>query len=216
MTLRACLCLSLLSLIIAACASLPVIAPVAPAPPPAIPVAASIPPPPKPAARWGFHPEAAYWSRASRAALQDHAAPLVAFVPRDIDAWCPAYPEADDRDRRSFWVGLISALAKYESTWKPEAVGGRGGKWFGLVQIAPATARGYGCRSTSREHLKDGGDNLSCGLRIMAVTVPRDGVIEGRDHKWRGVAADWTPMRKPHMVADMKEWTNEQKYCRIE
>ena len=134
MTLRACLCLSLLSLIIAACASLPVIAPVAPAPPPAIPVAASIPPPPKPAARWDFHPEAAYWSRASRAALLDHAAPLVAFVPRDIDAWCPAYPEADDRDRRSFWVGLISALAKYESTWKPEAVGGRGGKWFGLVQ----------------------------------------------------------------------------------
>jgi len=136
------------------------------------------------------------------------------MVPRDISAWCPAYSAAADADRRAFWVGFLSALAKHESTYKPAAVGG-GGKWFGLVQISPATARGYDCNAGSGEALKNGAANLSCAVRIMAVTVPRDGVIYGRDGGWQGVSADWGPLRSSSKRADMATWLRKQPYCQF-
>ena len=89
----------------------------------------------------------------------------------------------------------MSALAKHESTYRPWAVGG-GGRWYGLLQILPATARGYKCNARTGQSLKDGAANLSCAVRIMAHTVPRDGVIHGyRGRKGQGVTADWGPMR---------------------
>ncbi|MEM9756900.1 MAG: transglycosylase SLT domain-containing protein, partial [Pseudomonadota bacterium] len=142
-----------------------------------------------PALAWDGAPGATAWSRAALAALSGPARDLVDTVPGDIDAWCPAYRTADPAGRAAFWAGLVSTLAFYESTHDPRAVGG-GGRWFGLVQISPATARGYGCVATSGNALLDGPANLQCGLRIMAETVPRDGVIA---RGMQGVAADWGP-----------------------
>lgn len=153
----------------------------------------------------------ALWTRAALSALKGHGAPLVDMVPADIAAWCPAYPDADDAGRRAFWVGFMSALAKYESTHKPWAVGG-GGLWYGLLQILPATARNYNCNVGTGEALKNGAANLSCAVRIMAVTVPRDGVIYGKGG--RGVAADWGPMRSPAKRAAMAGWLKRQNYCK--
>ena len=82
------------------------------------------------------------------------------------------------------------------------------------VARPPATARGYKCNVGTGEALKNGAANLSCGLRIMAHTVARDGVIHGRDSRWRGVAADWGPMRSPSKRADMARWLNQQTYCK--
>ena len=90
----------------------------------------------------------------------------------DIKAWCPGYEKQSAEGRNAFWAGLLSTLSFYESTWRPTAVGG-GGKWYGLVQILPATARGYGCEARSGSDLKQGELNLSCAVRIMSVTVPR-------------------------------------------
>ncbi|MBW4707856.1 transglycosylase SLT domain-containing protein [Roseobacter sp. YSTF-M11] len=165
-----------------------------------------------PQMRWSHMPNHRLWNQAALRALATHGQPLTSMVPADIDQWCPYYREADVAGRQAFWVGLMSALAKHESTYQPWAVGG-GGKWFGLLQIAPATARGYECRAGSGEALKDGADNLSCALRIMAVTVPRDGVIAGREGRWRGIAADWGPMRSATKRRDMATWLNQQPYC---
>lgn len=162
-----------------------------------------------PAAKWDGLPGGAAWTEASLAALGTHGAALVAVTPRDIAAWCPAYPEAGPEQRKAFWVGLASALAEYESTWNPRAVGG-GGRWFGLLQISPATARGYGCAAGTGEALLDGPANLSCAIRIWAETVPRDGVVaEGG-----GVAADWGPMTRSGPRSEMAAWTRQQDYCR--
>lgn len=162
-----------------------------------------------PVMRWDHRPEAARWTRATLAALETHGAALPAIVPGDINEYCPAYPSASPQGRAAFWSGLISALAKHESTWRPEASGG-GGKWIGLTQIDPRTARGYGCTATSVAALKNGSANLSCAVRIMAKTVARDGVVS-RGH--RGVAADWGPFHSSKKLADMKQWTNAQSYC---
>lgn len=166
-----------------------------------------------PHARWDHRAESTLWTRSTISALSTHGKTLVRVVPRDIDAWCPAYSRADDVGRRAFWVGFLSALAKYESTWEPQAVGG-GGQWYGLLQILPATARGYGCGVGTGAGLQRGSANLSCAVRIMAVTVPRDGVIAGHDGRWRGVAADWGPMRSAQKRSKMAAWLKKQSYCR--
>jgi hypothetical protein len=165
-----------------------------------------------PRTRWQHMKGHALWTQAALAALKNHGKPLVATVPRDIAQWCPAYATNSDAQRRAFWVGYLSTLAKHESTYKSQAVGG-GGQWFGLLQIAPATARGYDCNAGSGEALKSGAANLSCGVRIMAHTVARDGVIHGRDSTWRGVSADWGPMRSEAKREDMAGWLRRQSYC---
>ncbi|MEP6196896.1 MAG: transglycosylase SLT domain-containing protein [Erythrobacter sp.] len=163
-----------------------------------------------PATRWAGKPDHMLWNHAALSALKTHAVALVEEVPKDIGAWCPLYPDATDEQRRSFWLGFMSALAKFESTYNQRAVGG-GGKWFGLLQISPATARGYGCNIGSGSALKNGAANLSCAARIMSVTVPRDGVIYAPGG--RGVAADWGPMRSRSKRADMAGWLRRQSYC---
>ncbi|MEP5630442.1 MAG: transglycosylase SLT domain-containing protein [Tateyamaria sp.] len=163
-----------------------------------------------PATRWTHQPGHVLWNRTALSALKTHGKPLVDVVPADIGDWCPRYPDASSDLRAAFWVGFMSALAKFESTYKPEAVGG-GGRWYGLLQILPATARGYGCNVGTGAALQNGAANLSCAARIMAVTVPRDGVIYAPGG--RGVAADWGPMRSRTKRADMASWLRRQSYC---
>ncbi|MFL4470779.1 transglycosylase SLT domain-containing protein [Tateyamaria armeniaca] len=162
------------------------------------------------ATRWTHQPGHMVWNRAALSALKTHGSALVDMVPGDIGSWCPLYPDATQAQRRAFWLGFMSALAKYESTYRPTAVGG-GGRWYGLLQILPATARGYQCNVGTGAALKNGAANLSCAVRIMAETVPRDGVIYAPGG--RGVAADWGPMRSRAKRADMAGWLKRQRYC---
>ena len=165
-----------------------------------------------PDARWDFRADSGNWAPAALAALRSHGTRMEETVPRDIDAWCPAYEDNPAHLRRAFWVGMMSALAKHESTYRPDAVGGPN-LWYGLLQIYPDTARRYGCRATTGEALKNPEDNLSCAVRIMNVTVPRDNAIAVRDTRWRGVAADWGPMTNRSKIAEMSAWTRRQEYC---
>lgn len=175
----------------------------------------SIRPQPRPAARempdlrWDHVRGSGRWTRAAMRALESHGDRLIETVPRDIDEWCPAYPEASEWDRKAFWAGLLSTLSKHESTYRQTAVGGDG-LWYGLVQILPATARGYGCEARSGEALKDGELNMSCAVRILNRTVPRDGVVS---RGMRGVAADWGPFHSSRKREDMRHWLSEQPFC---
>ena len=157
------------------------------------------------AMRWDHRAEASAWTQATMDALAGHGAVLPALVPSDIDAWCPGYVEANDRDRRAFWAGLFSALAKHESTWNPKAVGG-GGLWYGLVQIDPRTAGWHQCDVKSGSALLNGSDNLRCGVRIAANQVPKRGSIS------RGMR-DWGPFHSESKRAEMSQWTRSQSYC---
>lgn len=179
------------------------------------------PPPLRPVARDDFLPQTRWqhkegsemWTRAALSAIAGHS-DLDQIVPRDIDRWCPAYVQNSAVLRRAFWVGMMSALAKHESTYRPQAVGG-GNLWYGLLQIYPDTARRYGCRARTGEALKNPTENLSCAARIMAVTVARDRAVALHDGRWRGVAADWGPMTNRGKIADMASWTAQQSYCEV-
>ena len=174
-------------------------------------------PPPRagevPRARWEYRAGGALWSRVALSAVESHGAALLDVVPKDIDDWCPAYADNPPEARAAFWVALLSTVSRYESTWKPRAVGG-GNRWFGLMQIYPPTAEFRDCRVQTGEGLKNGPDNLNCAVRIMAITVPRDQAISVKDTRWRGVAADWGPVRTDWMRRDMQRYTKRQSYCR--
>lgn len=165
-----------------------------------------------PRTRWEHKEGNPLWTRAALSALQGHGDVLESVVPKDIERWCPAYETANPPQRRAFWAGMMSALAKHESTYNPRAVGG-GDLWYGLLQIYPPTARAYGCRAQTGEALKNPANNLSCAARIMAVTVARDQAVAVYNGRWRGVAADWGPMSNRAKIAEMSSWTRQQSYC---
>jgi hypothetical protein len=89
---------------------------------------------------------------------------------------------------------------------------GGGGQWFGLVQIAPGTARWRNCDVQSGQALLNGAANLRCGIRIMALTVPRDQVVADG---MRGVAADWGPFHSTRKREEMRQWVRAQEYCQL-
>ena len=167
-----------------------------------------------PAAKWDHLPKAEAWTEAALDALDEHGKPLVEDVPNDIEDWCPAYVEPPADERAAFWVGFLSTLAEYESTWQPDVVGS--GKWFGLLQISPATARAYDCKADTGEALKTGANNLSCAIRIMAKTIERDGVLAKDGPQWAGAAADWGPLRSDRKTSKMQTWLTDQEYCTSE
>lgn len=165
-----------------------------------------------PITAWDHRPEASNWTRATLRAIEKHGAVLPQTVPQDVAEFCPGYRQAGAAERSAFWVGMLSALAKHESTWRPEASGG-GGRWIGLLQIAPGTARAFGCEAQSASALKNGAANLSCAVRIAAAQVARDGLLVSDGDNWRGLGRDWAPFRDPDKRAQMAGWTRSQPYC---
>ena len=166
-----------------------------------------------PAMRWDHRPEAQQWTSATLAALRLQGDALTETVPADVKTFCPNYAEATAPERRAFWAGLFSALAKHESTWNPAAKGG-GGKWIGLMQIAPQTAQAYDCDLPSGAGLTDGSANLACAVKIAAVQVGKDGaIVSDGSGGWRGIARDWAPMRNEGKRDDIAAWTSQQSYC---
>lgn len=161
-----------------------------------------------PPMRWGKQgsPE---WTKATLAALDREGVTMLSRVPHDIDSFCPAYQQQGVAGRKAFWAGLLSAVAKHESTYNPAASGG-GGRWLGLMQIAPKTWRSYGCAG----NIKNGADNMACAVKIMSRQVGRDNaVVRDASGGWRGIARDWAPLRSASKRADIAAWTSSQSYC---
>lgn len=163
-----------------------------------------------PPMQWDHHPEGEEWTESTLVAISTKDPLLSQRIPADIDTWCPGYEEAELEERRAFWAGLLSAVAKYESTWNPIASGG-GGRWIGLMQISPRTAANYGCEATSVGELKDGEANLECAVEIMSEQVAKDGMVAGGGN--RGIGRDWAPLRSSEKRSAMAAWTREQPYC---
>ncbi|WP_240769014.1 transglycosylase SLT domain-containing protein [Paracoccus liaowanqingii] len=161
-----------------------------------------------PPMRWGDRSGSDAWTRATLDALDREGVTIMSRVPHDIQEYCPNYRALTQTGRKAFWAGLLSSVAKHESTYNPQAAGG-GGRWLGLMQIAPATWRHYGCNG----NIKDGADNMSCAVKIMSRQVGRDNAVARAEGGWRGVARDWAPLRSATKRADIAAWTSSQSYC---
>ena len=166
---------------------------------------------PIPPMHWDHLPAAEDWTREALTAISARDDVFANRVPGDIARWCPAYETASVEDRRAFWAGMFSTLAKHESTWNPRAAGG-GGKWIGLTQIDPRSARYYGCDTHSVEGLKDPQANLRCAVQIASVQMPKDNMVSGPRGR-KGLGRDWGPFRSERKREDMRAWISQQEYC---
>jgi Transglycosylase SLT domain len=155
--------------------------------------------------------EAADWTKATLDALRDEGAVLASTVPMDVAHFCPSYVKATPDDRRAFWAGLFSAIARFESTWNPNATGG-GGRYLGLLQISPVTAQYVGC-DLSQGGLHDGEANLACAVRIAADRAPAGGGAVTGNGALAGIVNAWGPMHDSEKVAQVAAFTSAQSYC---
>ncbi|AWB48337.1 lytic transglycosylase [Gemmobacter aquarius] len=165
-----------------------------------------------PPMQWDMRPEAKDWTGKTLTALAEQDDALAGAVPADIETWCPGYESATMTERRAFWAGMMSAVARYESSWNPQAAGG-GGRYIGVMQISPRTADLHGCEADTSAELKDGAGNLACAAKIVASAVASDGVVAGSGRQ--GAGRDWMPMRDATKRAAMSAWTRSQPYCAI-
>jgi hypothetical protein len=112
------------------------------------------------------------------------------------------------------WTLLLSAMAKYESSFKPETeyvekFKDQKGKFIistGLLQLSQESARGYGCDAKSQEWLKDPKNNIECAVRILEKWVIKDSVIASKKEPWLGGARYWSVLRykADKIKSDMK------------
>lgn len=59
------------------------------------------------------------WTRIAEATVG--ATGLANATPKDAKNFCPAYAGLNPERRKIFWAGLLSAMARPESNFKPEA-----------------------------------------------------------------------------------------------
>lgn len=162
-----------------------------------------------PVMRWGSRNGSDEWTRAALAALDAEGVTLLSTMPQDVSNFCPGYATLNREQRKHFWVGLLSSVAKHESGYNPRAQGG-GGRYLGLMQISPSTARHYDCSG----NMLNGSNNMACAVKIAARNVSRDNaIVSGQGKGWRGVARDWMPLRSSSKREDIASWTKRQSFC---
>lgn len=145
------------------------------------------------------------WTIILSDALDKYGQELLKAEPRDAKYFCKNF---DSVDRKQFYISLISALAKFESNFKPETAYKESfkdstGQYVvsrGLLQISQESARGYGCEVNQPSDLHNSQINLQCGVRILARWVVRDSVLRSQSAPWKGAARYWSPFRKSYRV----------------
>lgn len=176
-------------------------------------------------AAWSATNQDGSWTKTAESAVANSV--LVELVPRDVQYFCPAYPGLAKSERRKFWVGLLSAMAKPESNFKPQRLyrekfrdaRGQAVVSRGLLQISieSANQKRYGCAITDASKLHDPAINLSCGVKIMSKWVATDGIIakhqKPRTHK--GGSRYWSTLRPQHgHLRAIANFTRSLAFCR--
>lgn len=189
------------------------------------PPAASVSSPVAFVASWDSRSDGAQWTAFTRAALVTDGKALLQVEPADAADYCPAYATLSGEEREAFWLGLLSAMARFESGFRPatsfpESFNDRNGTPVisrGLLQLSQesANSRLYNCEIGEAEELHDPRTNLTCGAKIMAALVTRDGTIGIQENgRWRGGSAYWSVLRTSSSSnPQIRAYTNGMAVC---
>lgn len=175
-------------------------------------------------ARWdGTVSDAKAWNDHVLKSLETSGESLLVSEPKDIKDYCPGYSKMNKDNRKKFWLHLISSIANFESSFKPQTRYKENFKdqngneiWSrGLMQISYQSSQPYGCGFKNSEALHDAKANLTCAIKILNRWVRQDGVVATGDGKdSRGAARYWSVMRsgKYSKTTTIKGWT--QEFCK--
>ncbi len=182
-------------------------------------------------AAWSSTNQDGSWTRAAEQAVANSVLPRQ--VPADVHYFCPTYPTLSVQQRRKFWVGLLSAMAKPESNFQPHRyytekfadAKGRRVVSRGLLQISIESANQprYDCDIPTATLLHDPKVNLACGVKILSKWVKTDGVIakakkpkpSNQLKPYVGGSRYWSTLREKHgHLAKIAEFTRALPFCR--
>jgi hypothetical protein len=166
------------------------------------------------------------WTKTTLHAVSESS--MSTITPRDIFQFCPTYPNLEPGRRNKFWVGLLSAMARPESDFRPEA---RFTEAFpdasrrrvisrGLLQISIESANlsRYDCKVAKAEDLHVPEINLGCGVKIMFALVKADGVIATykTDQRNRGGGRYWSVLQESRgHLSEIFAFTRNLAFCRL-
>lgn len=128
----------------------------------------------------------------------DHA--LAKSTPADAKTFCPNYAQLPQEQRAVVWQSLLTAMARPESNYQaaePYWEVDQDQYSVGLLQLSLADEGGYRCGLKTEVDLTDPRKNLSCGARILARWVVRDGRIGGDPANLKlGGGRYWSTLRE--------------------
>jgi len=170
----------------------------------------------------GKHADASRWTQYTADAIAQYGSAMRTKRPSDVASFCPNYANLDEKGRTQFWVGLVAAIAKYESSYNPNTryqenfkdSSGTAVVSRGLLQISAESARNYGCSVSSGTALHDAKVNLTCGVRIINHWLAQDGVISAQTSDWRGAARYWAVLRKSSTLGPIRTMTRGLSVCK--
>lgn len=165
------------------------------------------------------------WTRITEVAVA--ASSLPHLEPKDIGKFCPAYRHLPSKKRIRFWVGLLSSMAEFESTFNPEAAARGPSKDVfrrrdtnrGLLQISKESANqpGYSCGIEKAKHLHDPAIHLPCAVKILSTWVSADRVIASYEgnKKTRGGGRYWAVLQEKNgRLPAISSFTRNLPFCR--
>jgi hypothetical protein len=119
---------------------------------------------------------------------------------RDLEDFCPAYHSATDFEKDSCWLRIVSAMARFESGFRPGAtyLEDSGTTSVGLLMMNPAHCPG----ARTAAHLKNPAANIRCAMARMALLIARDRNLSGPVEE-RGAAAYWSVLRPPYRYKNL-------------
>ncbi len=163
------------------------------------------------------------WTKAAEEAVERSNLP--ASEPADVEKFCPTYRTRSPAERRQFWAGLISIMARPESNFKPhtkyvEAFADAHGNRVvsrGLLQISieSANKKRYYCQIRKAEDLHDPATNINCGVKILNAWVVADNrIATPAGSKPKGGGRYWSTLRKAKHLPEISGYTSKLAVCR--
>lgn len=175
-------------------------------------------------ADWDDKPDGRAWTKiAIRGIERFGVALLTGEDVGDASTYCPRYKRLDLQERGRFWVKLISAMAKKESSFKEglnytESFNDNTNTRVvsrGLLQISRESAKSYGCKIEAGVDLLQADFNLPCGIKILNRWVARDSRIgSGKIEAWRGGARYWSVLRNGPSKEIIVKSVSELSFCK--
>ncbi len=142
---------------------------------------------------WDHKPGTEAWNNAMLRALKIHR-PILETA-KDVEVFCPSYGKATSFQKNTCWIRLFSAMARYESNFRPKAIykESNGANSVGLLMMAPEHCP----KANTEEKLLNAEANIECAVPRLARMIEKRGQhISGPN--FTGGAAYWSVLRPPH------------------
>jgi hypothetical protein len=170
----------------------------------------------------GKHADTDEWNQFTADAIAKFGSAMRSKTPSDVTSFCPNYGNLDEAGKTQFWIGLIAAMAKFESNYNPSTrytegfddSNGNAVVSRGLLQLSYESAKAYGCDVSSSSALHDPKVNLTCTVRIINKWLASDGVISAQTSGWRGAARYWSVLRKSSTLGPIRAATKNLSVCK--